>query len=298
MMVLELGLNLAEMFLLQFLIAIPSSLLRVTFFFVAWTCLWLPLAIAIIIILPKNKVASASWQPFKPITVEQKLPLLASLYLIAPLVLWGAKEAFGNSFASYGLVWDWSILQSLGIGFAIGVIGLAILFGLQTLLGWVKWQKVVAKEIILTTLPILGLAVWISANEELIFRGFVLTQFQQDYPIYLAATICSLIFAILHLVWEQKETMPQLPGLWVMGMVLVLARYADKGNLGLAWGLHSGWVWAIATIDTAQLVTYTGKVPEWLTGKYSKPLAGLAGIVFLLATGAVLWLKAEAAFSR
>ncbi len=290
MMGLMLDLNLAEIALPQFLNAIPSSLLQVTTFFVAWACLWLPLGVASTIILQKNKITDSSWQPFKPITAEQKLPLLASLYLIAPLVLWGANEAIGNSFSSYGVVWDWSILHSLGRGFVIGVVGLAILFGLQTLLGWIKWQKMARKEIISIAWPILLLAVWISATEELIFRGFVLTQFQQNYSIYLAAAIASLIFAILHLVWEQKETMPQLPGLWLMGMVLVLARYVDKGNLGLAWGLHSGLVWAIATVDTAQLITYTGKVPQWVTGKYGRPLAGLAGISFLLATGAVLWL--------
>lgn len=290
MMGLRSDLNLAEIVMLQFLVAIPSSLLQVTIFFVTWVCLWLPLAVAIKIFLTKDKANSANWQPFEPISAEQKLPLLASLYLIAPLVLWGVNKVFGNAFSSYGLVWDWSILKSLGIGFAIGAIGLAILFGVQTLFGWVQWQKISKNEILATTLSILLLAVWISATEELIFRGFVLTQFQQDYSVYLAAAIASLIFAVLHLVWEQKETLPQLPGLWLMGMVLVLARYVDKGNLGLAWGLHSGWVWAIATIDTAKLVTCTGKVPQWVTGKYGKPLAGVAGISFLLATGAVLWL--------
>lgn len=290
MMGLRSDLNLAEIVLLQFLVAIPSSLLQVTIFFVTWVCLWLPLAVATKIILAKDKANSASWQPFEPISAEQKLPLLASLYLIAPLVLWGVNELFGNAFSSYGLVWDWSILKSLGRGVGIGVVGLAILFGVQTLLGWVQWQKTSKNEILATTLPILLLAVWISATEELIFRGFVLTQFKQSYSTYLAAASASLIFAVLHLVWEQKETLPQLPGLWLMGMVLVLARYVDKGNLGLAWGLHSGWVWAIATIDTAKLVTYTGKAPQWVTGKYGKPLAGVAGISFLLATGAVLWL--------
>lgn len=289
MIVVKSDLNLAKIFLLEFLSAIPSSLLQVTTFFVTWVCLWLPLGIASTIILHRNKAISASWQPFKPITAEQKIPLLASLYLIAPLVLWGANKILGNSFSSYGVIWDWSILRSNGIGFVIGAIGLAILFGLQTGLGWVKWQ-IAGKTIISVTLPILLLAVWISATEELIFRGFVLTQLQQDYSIYIAATICSLIFAVLHLVWEQKETLPQLPGLWLMGMVLVLARYVDKGNLGLAWGLHSGLVWAIATIDTLELITYTGKVPQWVTGKYGKPLAGLMGISFLLAIGAVLWL--------
>ena len=290
MMGLMSNLNLAEIVVLQFLVTKPSSLLQVTIFFVAWVCLWLPLGVASTIILQKDKATSASWQPFKPITTEQKLPLLASLYLIAPLVLWGANEASGNSFSSYGVVWDWSTLQSLGKGLIIAIISLASLFGLQTLLGWVQWQ-IAGKEIISVTLPILVLAVWVSATEELIFRGFVLTQFQQDCSIYLAAAICSLIFAVLHLVWEQEETIPQLPGLWLMGMVLVLARYVDRGNLGLAWGLHSGLVWAIATIDTAGLITYTGKVPPWITGKYGKPLAGVTGISCLFAMGAVLLLE-------
>jgi uncharacterized protein len=73
-------------------------------------------------------------------------------------------------------------------------------------------------------------------------------------------------------------------------MVLVLARFADRGNLGIAWGLHAGWIWAIATLDTAELITYTGKVSEWVTGKNKKPLAGLAGIVCVLLAGAILWL--------
>lgn len=281
-------LNVAKSFLLLFDSEVPLSLLKVTGFLVTWVSLWLPLAIASTIILQRSKVRSASWQPFKPITTEQKLPLLASLYLIAPLVLWGANRLIGNSFADYGLLWNWSTLQSLGIGFGIGVVGLAILFGGQTLLGWINWQQISGQQLTSVSLPILPLAVWISGIEEIIFRGFVLTQLQQDYAIGISAAICSLIFAVLHLVWEQKETKPQLPGLWLMGMVLVLARYINSGSLGLAWGLHSGWVWAIATLDTAQLVTYTGIAPDWITGKYGKPLAGVAGIVFLAATGAVL----------
>ena len=84
-------------------------------------------------------------------------------------------------------------------------------------------------------LPTLLIAFLISGIEEGVFRGFVLTQLRQDYTIELAAAISSLIFALLHLLWEQKETVPQLPGLWLMGMVLVLARWTDGGSLGLAW---------------------------------------------------------------
>nr|WP_235927056.1 CPBP family intramembrane glutamic endopeptidase [Gloeocapsopsis dulcis] len=218
----------------------------------------------------------------------QKLPLLVSLYLLAPIILWIASKITHKNFLDYGLVWNFAILRSLSVGLVIGVLSLAILFAIQTILGWVNWQKISAQQIISIVLPTLVLALWVSATEELIFRGFVLTQLQQDYTLAIAAVISSVIFAVLHLVWEQRETVPQLFGLWLMGMVLVLARLVDGGSLGLAWGLHSGWVWAIASIDTSQILTYTGKAPEWVTGKYGKPLAGMLGILLLLATGGML----------
>jgi membrane protease YdiL (CAAX protease family) len=136
-------------------------------------------------------------------------------------------------------------------------------------------------------------ALFVGGIEELVFRGFIFTQLEQNYSIWLAAIISSLIFAVLHLVWEQTETLPQLPGLWLMGMVLVLARLADGHNLGIAWGLHAGWVWAIATIDTAGLITYTDKVSAWVTGINKKPLAGLTGIMCVSATGGVLLWASE-----
>jgi membrane protease YdiL (CAAX protease family) len=139
-------------------------------------------------------------------------------------------------------------------------------------------------------LPILLVALFVGGIEELVFRGFLFTELQKDYSVWVAALISSSIFALLHLVWEQRETTPQLPGLWFMGMVLVLARFVDGGSLGLAWGLHAGWVWAIATLDTAQLIDYTGKVSDWVTGKNKKPLAGVAGIVCLLFTVGIFWL--------
>jgi uncharacterized protein len=74
-----------------------------------------------------------------------------------------------------------------------------------------------------------------------------------------------------------------------MGMVLTIAFWVN-GNLGLAWGLHAGWIWAIATLDTAAAIVPTGKVSPWLTGLENKPLAGVTGILFLLGTASVLGL--------
>ncbi len=267
--------------LLLFIAEAPFSLLQVMGFFLAWGGLWLPLAVLCARLL--------DWRPPQPLAAEQKLPLLASLYLIAPLVLWGASWVMGASFSDYGFAWTPWILSSAGAGFGLGVLSLVVLFGIQTALGWVTWQPASVRQLASVLLPTLLLALWISGTEELVFRGFLLTQLQQDYSPGTAAAFSSLIFALLHLIWERRETIPQLPGLWLMGMVLVLARWVDGGSLGLAWGLHTGWVWAIASLDSAELITYTGIGSEWVTGKNGKPLAGAVGIICLLATGVILW---------
>ncbi|MBW4517118.1 MAG: CPBP family intramembrane metalloprotease [Timaviella obliquedivisa GSE-PSE-MK23-08B] len=262
-------------------LAQASAALQILAFFGVWLVLWLPIALPLAIAL--------KWHPPQPLTLSQKLPLLASLYLIAPLVLWGFAALAGASFAIYGLPWKLSVLRSLAQGVGGGILGLAILLGIERALGWVRWQTP-TQSLAKTLIPTLGLGIGVSLTEELIFRGFLLNQLQQEYLPWIAATIASLIFAVLHLVWEGKENIPQLPGLWLMGMVLVLARWVNGGELGLAWGLHAGWIWAIATIDTAELISPTGKGAAWLTGFGGKPLAGIMGILFLLGTGGALGL--------
>jgi len=267
--------------LLAFMKDAPA-LVVVMAFFIVWVGCWLPIAVVLAFLL--------NWQPTKPLQPEQKLPLLASLYLLAPLILWGISWLNNSSFSDYGFVANFSILNSLGLGFGLGVLSLAVIFSGQFGLGWCSFQKSNIKLIPPILIPILLIALLVGGVEELLFRGFLFTELAQDYSIWVAAAISSLIFAVLHLIWERSETTPQLPGLWLMGIVLVLARFADHGHLGIAWGMHAGWVWAIATIDTAELVTYTGKVSELFTGKNKKPLAGLTGIICVLGTGVILWL--------
>ena len=270
-------------------------IIQVVAFFVAWIGVWLPIGIPLAIAL--------KWRPPQPITASQKLPLVASLYLLAPLLLWGFAQLQGTRFASYGLAPWPQFLQSLGFGWGMGVLGLAILFGLELSWGWLQWQPpkmslentnqsaiaVLPQLIGQSLLPTLLLGLWVSITEELIFRGFLLNQLQVDYSAGVAAAIASLVFALLHLVWEGQENIPQLPGLWLMGMVLSLARWVDHGSLGLACGLHAGWIWAIASLDSLQLITYTDKGPVWMTGLDAKPLAGGMGLLFLAGTGLLLW---------
>lgn len=268
----------------QWLVSLATSaaLVKVAAFFLVWTALWLPLAIPIAIWL--------KWRPPAPLAPKQKLSLLAALYLLAPPIIWGASRIEGISFSDYGLDWKWQTLNSLGVGFGLGVLGLAIAFVGQGKLGWIKWHPERWQRVGEIALPIFALGLWISVTEELVFRGFLLNLLQQDYAIWGAAAISSAIFALLHLIWEQRDTLPQLPGLWLMGTILVLARWVDGGSLGLASGLHAGWIWGLTCLDSANLISYTAKGSPWMTGFGKSPLAGAVGILFLLLTGILLLL--------
>lgn len=242
--------------------------------------LWLPIAIPLGIAL--------KWHPPHPPTMQQKLPLVASLYAIAPLILWGFSHFQQQPFSIYGFVWNGHLLSSVLGGFGIAILGLFSLYGVFKTLGWLVWNSNQIPALLAALFPTLGIALWISTTEELVFRGFLQNQLQSDYAFAIAAIISSTIFALLHLVWDGKEALPQLAGLWLLGLVLVLARWLDDGSLGLAIGLHAGWVWGIASLDTAQILEYPNSDWGWVTGN-GKPLAGLLGILLLLLTGGILW---------
>ncbi len=259
-----------------------TSSLKVISFFGVWAVIWLPLALLVARLI--------DWQPTQPLTTKQKLILLASLYILAPIIVWWKMSADSLSFKdAFGLTWQLSTLTSVGWGLIISLVGLATVFGLESLLGLVTWHWQQTKFLWSLIIPILLLSLAISSIEELIFRGYLIEILKVDYSYWVTATISSVIFALLHLIWERKTTIPQLPGLWLMGMVLTGAVLVDRGSLGLAIGLHTGWIWSLSCLDSAQLITYNEKDKSWITGFYQQPLAGIAGIFCLLATAISLW---------
>lgn len=265
----------------ELLISYPA--LTVIWFFSLWLLLWLPVAVPLALRL--------NWRPFQPSLAAQKLPLLAWLYLLAPLALWqvGGLDRYSDATLDGSLVRPAVLLLA---GLLCGSLSLMALSGIQL---WAGWLQVNGSFSLKPTDVLfgLGLGLWVGWTEELIFRGFIQDQLQQDLSVWTAAALASLIFAVLHGVWEGRDLLPQLPGLWLMGMVLVLARQTASGNLALAWGLHSGWIWAISSLGSAQLGS-SGRLPVWITGFNDSPLAGLIGLLFLLTTAGGLWWVGQA----
>ncbi|MEB3281531.1 MAG: CPBP family intramembrane glutamic endopeptidase [Lyngbya sp.] len=268
------------------------AILKVTLFFGVWGLLWLPIVIGTAMLL--------NWHPPQPLNDLQKPIKLASLYLIVPFIVGVISQLENLSFSSYGWLWEFSTGISLVMGLSVAILSLVVLFGVEWVLGWISWQPQPQLQLtpdnllskILSAmgslLSILLLALWISGTEEFVFRGFIQYHLQQDYTVVIAAIITSVIFALTHLIWEIRETIPQLPGLWLMGMVLTLACIYNQ-NLGLAIGLHAGWIWGITSIQILGNLTYTRRAPQWVTGIGDQPLAGVMGIIMLLLVAGLLW---------
>lgn len=214
-------------------------------------------------------------------------PLVVLVYLefIALIWIWGRYvQQQPHPWAFYGLVGDRANLIHLLLGFGAGLLNLGILIGVQLLWGWQGLNVAVPWMGALVPALLTGLGVGFA--EELLFRGWLLTELAEDYGRDRAAWYSSLIYGVLHFNLVKPLAVilaaaPQLPGLVLLGMCLAKARYVGRGRLGYGIGLHGGMVSGYYVLSTTKLTEATGAVPEWVTGIGGNPLAGLLGIVSL-----------------
>lgn len=257
----------------------PSEI-KITLLILTWFIIWLPIAIFV-----SKKIV---WKPLEPLKPNQKILLLSSLYLLVPVLIFLILILDDKSLANYGLVLNYKFLIDFFLGLFISLLSLIILFKIEEKFNYLKWNfenKAILKKILL---PTLSLVLWIGLTEELVFRGLIQTILEDDHNILIAAIICNVVFMLLHLIWEREETIPQLPGLWLMGMVLTEAKWL-YGSLGMPWGLHAGWILGISLLESAKLITYTDSAGNYIVGVKQKPLAGIMGILSLLITAIILW---------
>ena len=124
--------------------------------------------------------------------------------------------------------------------------------------------------------------------EELVFRGWLLDELERDYSPKVSLCADAVIFAILHFIKPLSEmirTLPQFPGLVLLGLTLVWGKRSHKNNLGISIGLHGGLVWGYYIINVGKLVQYSDRVSPWITGVDSNPIAGLMGLFLLSILG-------------
>ncbi len=258
-------------------LAIRPIFVRLGCFILALLVLWLPLAVPIYLLISDSNLAS----------------ILAMVLLYGEfifLIRWWGKKVYNQSqiLRYYGWELGRQSWVQLIRGLAIGLISILVLFGVQSLLGWLY---LIPADDLLIDIVLEGLLVSLAVGsaEELVFRGWLLDELQRDYAPHVALWANGIIFGILHFIRPLEviiATWPQFLGLVVLGITLVWGKRWGGGKLGIPIGIHAGLVWGNYVINVGELIEYSGAVPEWVTGIQRNPLAGLMGLAFL---SAIAW---------
>ena len=120
----------------------------------------------------------------------------------------------------------------------------------------------------------------------------MLAELQRDYSPRVALWTDAIVFAVLHFIKPLEaiiQTLPQFPALVVLGLTQVWGKRWRRGRLGLPIGLHGGLVWGYYIINVGQLIKYSGKVPDWVTGVNNNPLQGVMGVLLMSILALLIW---------
>jgi uncharacterized protein len=210
---------------------------------------------------------------------------LLAIEFIALLPWWG-KQVYQhpNLYARYGLVFTRQNGLLLLKGIAIGAGFALALFITQGLLGWLTWQSP-RLSIFQLALEGSATALGVGLAEELFFRGWMLDELERDYTPIAVLIADAIIFAMLHFIKPipvMLASLPQFPGLFLLATAVIIAKRQHRNLLGISIGLHAGLVWAYYIINVGNMVKYTGRVSDWITGINGNPISGLLGLIFLV----------------
>ncbi len=250
--------------------------LRLLAFFGVLLLIWVPIALPLAALIP-----DPNWD-----SIVTLLVLYGEFIL---LVRWWGRSVHDEPWMlrRLGLVWTRRNGRDWLRGWAIGVGAVAALVGVETLFHLVDWNEPPSQfpQFVLEG-TLMGGA--IGFVEELLFRGFLLDELERDYSARRSAVVCALIFASIHflkpLTWQ---LLLPFPGLFLFGLILVWAKWLNRGRLGMSMGFHAGLVGAFYWVNVSDLTVRSVWVPEWVTGIDKHPFAGILGLLLL---GAIAWL--------
>ena len=208
---------------------------------------------------------------------------LGGMFLV--MLPWWNRAVYGRKkpFGFFGLVANQRSLFGFLQGWGMGFSSLLLLYFIQGLLGLLEWQPVSMPLEQLLGGGLLS-SVGVGFIEELVFRGWILTELEADYSLAVSLWSNALLFAIIHFVKPLSVMLamfPQFPGLTVLGLLLVWAKRSQQNLLGVSIGLHAGIIGVVYLVDVGKMVKYTNLAPAWITGA-GTPAAGLMGIIGLL----------------
>ena len=149
-----------------------------------------------------------------------------------------------------------------------------------------KWGYWIGKISLDTFLNAIFLTIGVGFAEELIFRGWLLEEFKNQFGLKKAILSQAIIFSFVHIGFDLPflEMIRILIGLFLLGIFLALIRIKDSGSLWGCIGLHGGLV-GLWFITNNGLLDILEDAPKWLVGPgtlNTNPLGGIFGISIMI----------------
>ena len=168
-------------------------------------------------------------------------------------------------------------------GFLLSIFLISLILTPIILTQWGFWIGNISPEI---TINAILLIIGVGFAEELIFRGWLLEEFKNQFGLKKAIISQALIFSLVHIgldlpLWEMLSI---LTGLFFLGILLSLIRLKDNNSLWGCIGLHGGLV-GLWFISNNGLLFISKDSPIWLVGPgtiNTNPLGGLFGIFLII----------------
>ena len=164
-------------------------------------------------------------------------------------------------------------------GFLLSIILISLI--LIPIIGtkWGYWIGTISSD---TFINAIWLILGVGFAEELIFRGWLLEEFKNQFGLKKAILGQALIFSIVHMGFDLPflQMLSILTGLFLLGILLSLIRLKDENSLWGCIGLHGGLV-GLWFITNNGLLEISNNSPKWLVGPgtiNTNPLGGIFGI--------------------
>lgn len=143
----------------------------------------------------------------------------------------------------------------------------------------------------------LAVLVVVAVNEELMIRGYLLSNLMDSMNRWVALFVSALVFATLHLL-NANVTPMGIVNLVLAGIVLGVY-YLHRGNLCFGIGMHLTWNlfqgpvfgFEVSGLQTPSLVGHTVRGPALLTGGEFGLEGSILTTIFLLAAAVVIHLQ-------
>ena len=168
-------------------------------------------------------------------------------------------------------------------GFLLSIILLSLILVPIIAIQSGYWIGKISLDIILNSIFLIA---GIGFAEELIFRGWLLEEFKNQFGLKKAIIIQASLFSIVHIGFDLPfwQMLMILIGLFLLGILLSLIRLKDNNSLWGCIGLHGGVV-GLWFITNNGLIFISKDSPKWLVGPgtiITNPLGGLYGISLMI----------------